>query len=203
MQKKKGISLIVLVITIIVMIILAASVVISLANNGIIDKAGEAVDVTDVNQVQNLAALVWAESYIGRLEDPTIDLEQVVKQALIDAGVNLDNYDVVVSNTGVTVSKKQAVIKLDTPIAEDGADHHEVQITYDGPATKFNVYVDGIYCESIEKTGTVTTAKVQELVARYPYNCGSYSVEISAAPDGLTGYVESDKVEVNVTFCDD
>ena len=44
---KKGISLIVLVITIIVMIILAAVVVISLSNTGIIDRADQAVKLTN------------------------------------------------------------------------------------------------------------------------------------------------------------
>ena len=44
MKKKMGISLIVLVITIIVMIILAASVMITISNTGIIDKASTAKD---------------------------------------------------------------------------------------------------------------------------------------------------------------
>ena len=106
MQKKKGISLIVLVITIIVMIILAASVVISLSNSGIIDRAGEAVDATDESQVQNLAALAWSEAYIEKLDDPTIVLKDEVEKALTDAGVSLDDYTVEVSDTGVVVTKK-------------------------------------------------------------------------------------------------
>jgi hypothetical protein len=61
---KKGISLIVLVITIIVMIILAASVVITLSNTGIIEKAGNAVDVTSLKEVEQLASLTWAEEFM-------------------------------------------------------------------------------------------------------------------------------------------
>ena len=49
---KKGISLIVLVITIIVMIILAASVVLTLSNTGIIERADLAVQATNKNQLQ-------------------------------------------------------------------------------------------------------------------------------------------------------
>ena len=56
MQKKKGISLIVLVITIIVMIILAAAVVITLSNTGIINRASDAVDKTNTQQIVNLAS---------------------------------------------------------------------------------------------------------------------------------------------------
>ena len=66
MQKKKGISLIVLVITIIVMIILAASVVITLSNTGIIDRADQAVKLTNEKQVQDLAAMIWSEKYMDK-----------------------------------------------------------------------------------------------------------------------------------------
>ena len=52
MQKKKGISLIVLVITIIVMIILAGSIIITLSNSGIITKANEAVDLNNEKQME-------------------------------------------------------------------------------------------------------------------------------------------------------
>ena len=64
MQKNKGISLIVLVITIIVMIILAGSIILSLSNNGIIGKANEAVDVTNEASVRQLVELKWAEAYL-------------------------------------------------------------------------------------------------------------------------------------------
>ena len=52
MQKNKGISLIVLVITIIVMIILAGSIIITLSNSGVINKANEAVDLSNEKQMQ-------------------------------------------------------------------------------------------------------------------------------------------------------
>ena len=64
MQKKKGISLIVLVITIIIMIILAAVVIVALNNSGIISKANEAVAKSNINQVQNLATAIWSDAYL-------------------------------------------------------------------------------------------------------------------------------------------
>ena len=195
---KKGISLIVLVITIIVMIVLAATVVISLSNTGIIDKASQAVNLTDEKQVQDLAALLWAEAYL----DPAkkADIVNVVTQELAKQGVTTTDWNIEITNSGVSISKKGGATKLAAPIVEDGPDHHEVKITYDGPATKFNVYMDGAYCETITKTDTITIAKVQKLVEIWPYNCGGVTVEITAAADG---YEESDKVEVHVTFCDD
>ena len=64
MKNKEGISLIVLVITIIVMIILAASVVITLSNSGIINKASDAVSATNLAEVEQLASLTWAEEFM-------------------------------------------------------------------------------------------------------------------------------------------
>ncbi len=58
MKRKQGISLIVLVITIIVMIILAASVVITLSNVGIIGKASDAITTTDLKNIQQEAEVV-------------------------------------------------------------------------------------------------------------------------------------------------
>ena len=101
---KKGISLIVLVITIIVMIILAAAVVISMSNNGIIDKASHAVTLTDEKQIQDLAALTWAEAYLD--PDKRGDIENVVKQELTNKGVTTDKWNIEVTESGVTVTAK-------------------------------------------------------------------------------------------------
>ena len=101
MRRKQGISLIVLVITIIVMIILAASVIISLSDAGIINKANDAVDKTNASEVQNLATLAWAEEFMsGKRGD---SLKEAVLDALKDY---TDKYDVEVSDTGVSVNKK-------------------------------------------------------------------------------------------------
>ncbi len=52
LKVKNGISLIVLVITIIVMIILAGAVIISLSNSNVVSKAKEARDMQDFNQIR-------------------------------------------------------------------------------------------------------------------------------------------------------
>ncbi len=100
-MNKKGISLIVLVITIIVTIILAASVVITLSNTGIIDKANNAVNTTNVKEVEQLAQLLWAEAYMeGKTKAADI-------QAYIDSKLDQeikDMYDIVATEKGVTVT---------------------------------------------------------------------------------------------------
>ncbi len=103
---KKGISLIVLVITIIVMIILAATVVVSLTSSGIIDRANQAVKLTDEKQVQDLAALIWAETYLD--PEKKEDIENVVKTELAKQGVTETDWNIQVSNTGIVITSKNA-----------------------------------------------------------------------------------------------
>ena len=85
MKKKQGISLIVLVITIIVMIILAASVVLTLSNSGIINKANEAVEKTNIKEVEQLASLAWAEEFMAGKRGDT--LKEAVLEKLKDITV--------------------------------------------------------------------------------------------------------------------
>ena len=100
-RNKSGISLIVLVITIIVMIILAGSVVITLSNSGIIDKANEAVSASDLNQVQHAATLIWVDAYLDGEENLN---EQYIRGELAKDGINADKYDIEVTKGGVKVT---------------------------------------------------------------------------------------------------
>ena len=100
-NKKMGISLIVLVITIIVMIILAAAVILSLSSNGIIDRANEAVRRTNKAQIETLAQTIWADGY---LENKTA---AQIKEDIVEA-VGKDEakyYSIVVNGSGVTVEE--------------------------------------------------------------------------------------------------
>ena len=58
---KKGISLIVLVITIIVMIIIAGAIIISLNSTSVIDKANTAVTATDVSTLNDKLSLAYVD----------------------------------------------------------------------------------------------------------------------------------------------
>ena len=101
---KKGISLIVLVITIIVMIILAASVVITLSNTSVINRASEAVDATNEKQVQDLAALIWADAFMDNKRDDS--LRQYVVEELEKQGITSDKWNISVNNSGATITSK-------------------------------------------------------------------------------------------------
>ena len=102
MQKKKGISLIVLVITIIVMIILAAAIILSLNNSGIISKANKAVNDTNDQEVNQIAQLAWGEAYLNgkRTEQ---ELREAVITSLTNNGIDTSKYFITVTTKGVTV----------------------------------------------------------------------------------------------------
>jgi len=117
MQKKKAISLIVLVITVIVMIVLAGAIILSLNNSGIIGKANQAVKVTDEATVKEIAQMAWGEAYAEGIRhvkskkdengDEIKGLEARVKEALKDNGVyNGDEIDYFISVTDKGVSVK-------------------------------------------------------------------------------------------------
>ncbi len=108
MQKKQGISLIVLVITIIVMIILAASVVITLSNTGIINRASEAVGLTNEAAVQDMAALIWADAYMNNKRGTELVSEVTTK--LGEQGVTADKWNITVTDTGVSVNSKSSCV---------------------------------------------------------------------------------------------
>ena len=70
---KKGISLIVLVITIIVMIIIAGAIIISLNSSNVIDRSNEAVEDSNLANARSMLALKYAE-ILGThySNDPTV-----------------------------------------------------------------------------------------------------------------------------------
>ncbi len=115
MKKKQGISLIVLVITIIVMVILVAAVVITLNNTGIIGRANEAVEKTNLKQVKQIAALAWSEAFMDGLTGD--ELKEAVLDKLDDY---TDEFDIDVTDDGVTV----------TPVGSGAAEKNEYGFYY-------------------------------------------------------------------------
>ncbi len=114
-NNKQGISLIVLVITIIVMVILAGAIILTLNNNGIINKASDAVEKTNLKQVQQLASLAWAEAYADGVTtvedvDGVKGFKTRIEESLKAQKINLDEYTITVTDTGVEVALNSVVI---------------------------------------------------------------------------------------------
>ena len=83
---KRGISLIVLVITIIIMIILATAIILSLQSSGIIGRSNKAKEDTDASSLKEAATLKYAEydlkTEIGEIDITSKSADAYVKEAL-------------------------------------------------------------------------------------------------------------------------
>ena len=65
-KKSKGISLIVLVVTILVLSILAATVIISLSNTNVIVEATNAKNASDIANMKEVASVIYANAYLEK-----------------------------------------------------------------------------------------------------------------------------------------
>ena len=101
-RNKQGVSLIVLVITIIIMIILASAIIITLSNSDIIERANEAVDKTDLQEAQNIASIAWSEAYLDG-KTTKDELTQAVLDAFTKNKVDKSKYTLEVTTKGVKV----------------------------------------------------------------------------------------------------
>ena len=199
MKNKQGISLIVLVITIIVMIILAASVVITLSNTGVIGRANEAVDLTNEAQVQDLAALTWADAYMDNKRGT--DLVNEVTTKLGEQGVTSDKWNITITDTGVVVTNKNSSSgtglgslitaanygdKVDYTVTVDGTTYSDWQIYYHN--SDYVYLISGSYVEevSLEKGTTVAslTAEEKALYDKFRVGNGAKYTLIDTSPDG-------------------
>ncbi len=104
MKNKNGVSLIVLVITIIVMIILAASIVITLSNTGIIDKAQFATDRYNQVLTEQQTTISGFEDYLDNKQSGNNGQEDN------DENINLENNYVVEIGNKEYVTGKQIVL---------------------------------------------------------------------------------------------
>ena len=133
MNNKKGISLIVLVITIVVMIILAGAVIISLTNSGIIDKAKTSVDKYTENETCQIINTSYLEYQMERLKNKSLDDSQFLEEKLegiygdgnIDI-IDLDNLLII----KITINGKSRIFEYNTTTSTSS----EVQkgINYNG-----------------------------------------------------------------------
>ena len=184
---KKGISLIVLVITIIVMIILAASVVVTLSNTGIIDRATQATQLTNKAQVQDLATLVWMDAYMENKRDS--ELERVVLENLTNQGVSATDWEIVVTNSGITVNEKYSGPTLgslitgpsdygktvDYSVTVDGTTYTDWQIYYHNNNYVYLISKNNVGNVKLNKGTTVASLTPSELALYDKFRVGNWN----------------------------
>ena len=114
---KKGISLIVLVITIIVMLILATAIILSLSGSDMRNKANEAVNATDISTAKEVVAVAQSEWELNydELTEEYDNFGEYANAKLEKAGIN----NVKVSKDGV-VNTKYTDKNGDVAIIPDG-----------------------------------------------------------------------------------
>lgn len=109
MRNNKGISLIVLVVTIIVMIIIAGAIIITLTQSNIISQAEEATFKTQVRAIQDALSLKKANMLadnVGNIETYNISLNDL---GLSDEDFNKFNPKLTIDNRGDLLYKKDGV----------------------------------------------------------------------------------------------
>jgi len=93
MKNKKGISLIVLVITIVVIIILAGAVILGLVDNNVINKASEAKFKTDSDTFKSELALYVDSQYmenIGEFNADTLNANTTTNPSITEIVKSMD-----------------------------------------------------------------------------------------------------------------
>ena len=104
---KSGISLIVLVLTIVIMIVLAGVIITNLSNSGIISRGKSAVSKTNLKQIQELATVAWGEAIIDDVDATTEELEAAIRAKLLTNGMKQEElnkywFEVTTNNVIVT-----------------------------------------------------------------------------------------------------
>jgi len=119
LKNKRGISLIVLVITIIVMIILAAAIILSLNSSDIIGKANEAKTSSDTANKKASASVLLAEYELAVVNgETTKTANEYVKEGLTAQGIDAsdmfitEDREILVGLSKVAVAFSEAEVKI-------------------------------------------------------------------------------------------
>ena len=111
-MKKEGMSLIVLIITVIVLAIIAGVIIIGIKNTGIIDRTESVVQDMNLKNLEQLANMSYANIYLENLSKgirKEITGEEVRLRMLKDGAdeKELNKYDVTVENGDVFIKAKE------------------------------------------------------------------------------------------------
>ncbi len=103
MNKKRGVSMIVLSITILVMAILAATAIAFLEDTDIINRARKNTKANNLDQVKEIVKIAWNNANSKSLVTLE-DLENAVNNAIVENNIDTSVYNVIVTEDEVFVS---------------------------------------------------------------------------------------------------
>ena len=129
MNKRKGISLIVLVITILVMIILAGVVVVSLSKNNPIDRAKEAVGITNLSSLKEELEM-YKLNKVSNGENPNISLNKEDTEKILKNIPSKLKNNVIISNgiLGVNYKKLENIDVVQYAVSNDIFDLEDIDL---------------------------------------------------------------------------
>ena len=217
LNNKKGISLIVLVITIIVMIVLAAAIILSLQSSGIIERSNEAKSDNDVASYKEMVSVAHAEWMLMNETEQQKNggtFEKYAEVKLENAGMKVDEYIIDESGTVDVCVAKIGDVKYATLRDAVKAAVNEVETTIKvvnnieltnvvAVTTNKNIILDlnGYTISSIGKaisnSGTLTiidssekkTGSIKAVADKALYN-EKYDIN----GDGIVGQEDMDKI---------
>jgi len=201
MQKKKGISLIVLVITIIVMIVLAGAIILSLNNSGIIGKANMAVSDTDEATVKEIAQMAWAEAYADgvRTVEGENGFKAKVTGTLTTNEVDTSKYLLNITEKGVTVKLKTKAWIQDGLTVKKGNDVLNIgqTINYNATGTDYEGKVWQVL--GADADGNLLIMSATDVIEEYRLGYESTDITLEdrmeeCQKDWLNGTVKLDRV---------
>ena len=184
MQKREGISLIVLVITIIVMIILAGVIILTIRNDDVISNANKAVDLTNINNIQQLAELKWANAYYNGLRTQK-ELKEYVLNELQEEGINVNEYAITVTTKGTQVIRSVIATVDGVPIPKGF-----VASQATGENTKAGGLVIYEGDEAVTDKNVEEAKRSRNQYVWVPVDVNTFNTNISTIKLGVDGYWE-------------
>ena len=207
-KNKKGISLIVLIITIIIMIILAGAIILTLNNSGVIDRAEEAKEASDMATLKEAANIAYGEWVLAtEMDGETKSADEYIKEKLKNQGFSDEDLQLVyIEDTGkiliATVPEGFVAsdIEGENTVAEglviyEGME--KVSEDADAKTTRNQFVWIPVDISEFERTAWSNNAPASGLSSSYtePYSCDT---SITEAND-LTGeYAEYKAMRVSV-----
>ena len=106
-NKKYGVSLMTLIITIVIMSILTGTIIISITNSNTIDNAKDAVKRYTLAEVTHFANIAYGEAVMDKLTN-TEEILKFIKSELKEYGIDIAYYKIALNGNKVTVANRES-----------------------------------------------------------------------------------------------
>ena len=206
-KQKNGISLIVLVITIIVMIVLAAAIILSIQSSGIIGRANEAKvgnDIASQKEFIELKKAEWQLMSEVEKEEKGNSFVSYVEGEMEAAGVNVDNFKIeesgeIIPYVAIVDNVKYISLQEAIDTSLESGEKKEIKLVNDVMLTEGVTVFDEMYIVldlngySIIATGNAITNSATLVIKDTSVSKkDNYKQEYDLNEDGVVGQLDID-----------